>query len=225
MTQGGDNEVSRLLERVAELEHRLGVVEDTEAIRRLQYQYGYYLDKCYYDHVVDLFAEEGARVIFLHGVFEGKEGVSRLYAGRFKKRFGDGPKYGHLLDHPQLQGVVHVAGDRQTATARFRSFMQAGTHESQPGTRQWWEGGIYENTYVRENGMWKIQVLNFRQVFQAQFDTGWARTPESYDGYITETYPDDPHGPDRIDGDWQLFPHTETVPFHYQHPITGKTVG
>ena len=39
-------------ERVAELEHRLGMVEDELAIRRLQHAYGYYLDKCYYDEVV-----------------------------------------------------------------------------------------------------------------------------------------------------------------------------
>ena len=56
--------------RIAELEHRLGIVEDELAIRRLQHAYGYYLDKCYYDEVVDLFDEDG-EVIFIGGVYKG----------------------------------------------------------------------------------------------------------------------------------------------------------
>jgi len=31
--------------RVAELEHQLGVQQDIHAIRRLQYAYGYFIDK------------------------------------------------------------------------------------------------------------------------------------------------------------------------------------
>jgi hypothetical protein len=65
-------------ERVAELEHRLGIVEDELAIRRLQHAYGYYLDKCYYDEVVDLFDEDG-EVIFIGGVYKGRAGAARLY--------------------------------------------------------------------------------------------------------------------------------------------------
>lgn len=159
----GDDELRRLAGRVDELEHRLGVVEDTEAVHR-------------------------------------------------------------LLDHPQLQGVVHVAPDRCTARGRFRSLMQTGTHETQPGTRQWWEGGLYENTYVREGGQWKIQVLNLRQVWVASFEEGWAHSPVEYDGYLAETYPDDPFGPDEVVSNWSMWPDTTTFPFHYNHPLTGEEV-
>lgn len=216
----------RLTARIAELEHRLGVLEDRAAIERLQFQYGYYLDKCYYDEVVELFADEGARMHFLHGVFEGKEGVARLMCGRFKNRFAggvNGPSHGRLLEHPQLQPVITVAPDRQSAQGRFRTFMQAGTHISVGEPRHWWEGGVYENTYVREKGQWKIQVLNFRQVFQADFATGWAAS-DMPAPYCTTTYPDDPFGPDEIRPVWQMFPSTETIPFHYPHPVTGREV-
>ncbi|GII25075.1 nuclear transport factor 2 family protein [Planosporangium mesophilum] len=229
MTSSTENtpDTAALHQRIADLEHRLGVVEDIQAIERLQFQYGYYLDKTYYDQVVDLFADNDPEVHFLHGIWRGKEGVRRLYGGRFKTKFAggqNGPRYGQLLDHPQLQPVVTVAPDRQSAKARVRSVMQAGTHESQPGFRQWWEGGIYENSYVRENGQWRIKVLNWRAQWQGQFDQGWSRTPLEYDGYITELYPADPHGPDEIVADWKMFPHTETVPFHYTHPVTGEDV-
>src|SRR6266567_597218 len=76
-------------DRLAELEHRLGILEDTLAIRNLQHAYGYYLDKCLYDEVVDLFAEEG-EVIFIGGVYKGKKGAARLYAGRFRNNFAGG---------------------------------------------------------------------------------------------------------------------------------------
>jgi len=41
---------------VADLERQLTAVADVQAIERLQHQYGYYLDKCLYEEVVDLFA-------------------------------------------------------------------------------------------------------------------------------------------------------------------------
>jgi SnoaL-like protein len=220
--------VAQLLARVAELEHRLGIAEDVQAIERLQYQYGYYLDKCYYDEVVDLFTDDDPEVHFLHGRFRGKDGVRRLYAGRFKKRFSDGrngPVHARLLDHPQLQPVITVAEDRRTARARVRSVMQAGNHLSHQQPRQWWEGGIYENSYVRENGQWKIKVLNFRQVFQAEFEKGWMHSDPNYTPFLSVCYPEDPYGPDEIVGDWQMFPETRTVPFHYPHPVTGRPVG
>ena len=128
------------------------------AIRKLQHLYGYFIDKCLYEETVDLFADNGV-VRFFGGIWKGKEGVRRLYVGRFRKRFTDdynGPVTGFLLEHPQMQDVVDVAPDRKTAKARFRCLMQAGRHAAHGGPRQWWEGGLYENEYVREDGVWKI---------------------------------------------------------------------
>jgi len=92
-------------DRIAELENRLGLVEDALAIRNLQHAYGYYLDKCYYDEVVDLFDPDG-EVVFIGGVYRGRAGIARLYTGRFRSRFTDGhngPQHGRLLDHPMLR--------------------------------------------------------------------------------------------------------------------------
>src|SRR3954470_18232397 len=66
-TQRSDmsDQVAALEARLAQLEDRLTRAEDVEAIRRLQYQYGYYLDKTYYEEVVELFADrEDTRVHF-----------------------------------------------------------------------------------------------------------------------------------------------------------------
>lgn len=214
-------------DRIADLEHRLGIVEDTLAIRNLQHAYGYYLDKCLYDEVVDLFADDG-QVMFIGGVYKGRAGVARLYTGRFRKRFtggSNGPAHGRLLDHPQLQDIIHVSPDRQTGYARFRTLMQAGTHESFGQPRQWWEGGLYENTYTAQDGVWKIKVLFYRPFWHADFTTGWAHTPPDYVPNSSLTYPEDPDGPDELLTDPpRLWPDTTTFPFHYRHPVTGKEV-
>jgi hypothetical protein len=106
--------------------------------------------------------------------------------------------------------------------------MQAGSHESRKkevpaDRRQWWEGGIYENAYVREGGIWKIKVLNYRVVYHGLYDQGWAFTPAGFTAFYQETYPALPQGPDELMSPTPvLWPETEVVPFHYVHPVTGK---
>jgi len=110
-------------------------------------------------------------VQFLNGRFRGKAGVKRLYIERFQKTFvngRNGPVHGFLLDHLQAQDVVDFYPDTSPpkAKARFRALMSAGSHESQDGVlprglRQWWEGGLYENEYIKEDGVWKIFRLRY----------------------------------------------------------------
>jgi hypothetical protein len=225
-----DEEVTMTADdKIAELEHRLGIVEDELAIRRLQHAYGYYLDKCYYDEVVDLF-DEDCEVIFIGGVYKGRAGAARLYTGRFRSRFADGhngPQFGRLLEHPMLQDLIHVAPDRRTAYARYRTLMQAGTHElaaaADTPVRQWMEGGVYENVYTSTDGIWKIKKLFYRAFWHGTIEEGWAHTPPDYVPNASVTYPEDPYGPDELlENAPRLWPETTTLPFHYKHPVTGK---
>lgn len=103
-----DDKVKEPEKKVEELVNQVGLLEDEKAIRKLHYSYGYYLDKCLYNEVVDLFAEN-------------------------------------------------------TYTPR-----------------QWWEGGLYENDYVKEDGIRKIKVLNYRPVYHATFEHGWTYTKPQF---------------------------------------------
>jgi len=126
-----EDRIQALEKRVDELADRLGRAEDELAIRRLQHAYGYFMDKCKYEEVVDLFSERG-QTYFLGGIFKGKAGVRRLYCGRLGEKFGQGknaPMRGLLLDHLTLQDVITVAPDGMSAKGRFRTFMQGGSHE------------------------------------------------------------------------------------------------
>ncbi len=228
------DELEALRRQVAQLTQHLGMLEDTQAVRRVQFAYGYYMDKGLYREVVDLFADDG-EVRFMGGIFRGKErGVKRLYIDRFRRVFThdrNAPAYGFMLEHLQLQDIIDVAADRQSARGRFRCFMQAGSHVSKPDRvttvpLQWWEAGVYENTYVREGGVWKIRVLNYCLSWQADYEKGWAHS-KPYEGpFFRKTYPEDPGGPDEISAERPPFwPDTAVVPFHFPHPVTGRPHG
>lgn len=228
-----EDRISRLEALVSQLDKRLQIREDELDIRKLQFLYGYLIDKCLYRETVDLFTDDG-QVRFFGGVWKGKEGVRRLYVERFQKRFthgNNGPIDGFLLDHPQLQDIIDVAPDGVTAFGRARSMMQAGRHKdyvdpNDPAQvpRQWWEGGIYENTYKKVGGKWHIHILNYVPQWHADFDSGWANTKSQYVPFPDKTYPEDPSGPDELLTDRWLWPTHRVVPFHMPHPITGKEI-
>jgi len=87
---------------------------------------------------------------------------------------------------------------------------------------QWWEGGLYENEYVKEGNLWKIKVLDYRAIWHADYAKGWAYTKPNYVPPASKTYPEDPLGPDRLLPKRVLWPDTDVVPFHYPHPVTGE---
>jgi len=225
-----EQQVKSLEKKVEALTRELTEVHDELKIRKLQHAYGYYIDKCLYDEVIDLFSDD-CEVRFMHGVYKGKAGARRLYVESFQKRFTggkNGPIYGFLLDHPMYQDVVTITPDGQMAHARFRCNMQAGTHVNVTPNgqtpRQWWEGALYENVYKKVDGTWRIHVLNYNPVWHANFETGWAYTPPEYVRFADESqlYPKNPLGPDAIDRTQVLWPDHGVLTFHYPHPVTGK---
>ncbi|KNG51157.1 SnoaL-like domain-like protein [Stemphylium lycopersici] len=227
------SEVEQLKAAVERLQSQVTRLSDQEDIRKLQYTYGYYLDKCLYKEVANLYADHPDTCVeFLGGRYNGKEGVKRLYIGRFAESFvagRNGPVHGFLLDHPQMQGIIDVNDEGTRAKGRFRSMMSAGTHDSIKDTHprglvQWWEGGLYENEYIKEDGVWKIFRLKYFPFWHATFEKGWAHTKPNYVPFLSKTYPTDPDGPDVLCDHPMLWPDTRVVPFHYKHPVTGEQV-
>jgi hypothetical protein len=223
-----EDRITQLEKRIEDLTNQVGILEDTFAVRHLQHKYGYYIDKGFYEAILELFSND-CEVHFLGGVYKGKAGAKRLFIDRSRATFmggTDGPKPGVLMEHPQLQDIVDVAPDRKSAKGRFRYFMQAGTHYTTGKPYQWWEGGLYENVYVKEDGVWKIKVLIPKMVYIGEYEHGWAYTKPQMFPFAAETYPEDPLGPDELSQEKQvLWPDTDNLPFHYSHPVTGKPIG
>ena len=170
-------------ERLAALEQRVGQLEDINAIRRLHWAYGYYIDFNRAEDVVQLFAADGA-VVFLSGEYRGHAGIRRLYGTWFQNYFTqgvNGPVDGLLLDHFQMQDIITVAPDRCSAKGRFRGLLMGGSHESRAYKPaglplQFFEAGLYENEYVCEAGIWKIKRLDYMMQWQADYEKGWSKT-------------------------------------------------
>ena len=171
---------------------------------------------------------------FMGGRYNGKACVRRLYCDRFRASFTgghNGPIQAFLLDHQQLQPIVDVAADGKTALGRFRAFLQAGSHELRQDTEipplQWWEAGIYENQFVKDDGVWKIKLTHYNLFWQSDYETGGDHKPyQGHESHIPKLFPEDPAGPDEIvGGALPFWPETPVVPFHYPHPVTGKKWG
>ena len=223
------SEIEELRAANRALELRLGKLEDAADIKRLHFSYGYYIDYCHYEDVVNLFAED-AEVVFLSGVYKGHTGIRRLYIDWILGLFNqgrEGADDGLLFDHIQMQDVITIADDRMTAKGRFRGIMLGGSHDIRTYKpagvpQQFMESGIYENDYVREDGVWKIKRLDYMLQWQAEYETGWAHT-DSHLQPAQKLFPEDPFGPDvLLDTKRQTWPYRQDTPVHYAHPVIAK---
>jgi len=213
--------------RITLLEEEVGRLGDLQAIRKLQHAYGYFMDKCMFAEIVDLFAED-CELRFMGGIYHGKAGARRLYGGGSGL---SGPVDGMLFEHLIVQDIIDVAPDRTTARGRFRTFMQGGVHSSKTDAPpsippQFLEGGVYENSYVREDGVWKFKVFDYNVVWQADFSDGWANSPDDSLMVAAQPtlYPENPRGPDAHGPVPRRWPKAVVVPFHYVHPVTGAPI-
>ena len=67
---------------------------------------------------------------------------------------------------------------------------------------------VYENEYILENGIWKIFKLRYFPFWHADFDKGWQKTQPNYVPFFSQTYPDDPAGPDELTPNNMMWPDT-----------------
>lgn len=226
------DELSQLRDQVAALSARVGLVEAEAQIRKLHHAYGYLMDYCWYDEVIELFAEDG-EAVFLSGVYKGHESLGRLYKDFLGMAYTEGrlgPLPGFLADHHLMQDVITVSPDGTSAKLRGRALLMLGSHESRADRPphipdQVYEGALYENDYVCEDGIWKIKRLDYALQWQALYDKGWTHTETDLPPAVP-VYPESPIGPDYlIENTRQVWPGRSAFPFHYRHPVTGRPIG
>jgi hypothetical protein len=214
-----DREKRVVLQRQLELlESEADRIEDVRALKRLQRAYGYYVDQGLWNQAADLFEPQGTIEIGLDGVYVGQERV-RQYLLAYGSGH-EGLRHGQLNEHLMLQPVVHVAEDGHTAKARWRALIMAG----QLGESAFWGEGVFENEYVKQNGIWKISKLHWYQTFMVPYKGGWAKNTDSTGGiYVSKRIPPDRPPSER----YEVWPEVYTPPFHYKNPApssSGKSI-
>jgi hypothetical protein len=202
---------------IASLTARLEKLEGTRAVKKLQRAFGYYIDRGLWSDAAELFTDDGSIEIGIDGVYVGKarieEYLRRLHGGQ------EGLIYGQLNEWVTLQPAVFVAEDGRSATARWRDHGMLGQYKQHAE----WRDGIYENTYVREAGIWKLKSLHLYVNFVAPYEKGWARL-QAGEGLVqseaSKAFPPD-RGPST---QYRPFPETQVPAFQALHPVTGQPV-
>lgn len=201
----------RIGTQMAALDKQITRLEDVDAIERLQNAYGFYRDKWQWDDAAELFASKGTREIAQRGVYVTRAHVRRSFDI-------DGPagiRQGEVAEHFLYQHVIHVSDDGRTAHARVRELTLAGEY----GKRAEVGGEVAENTFVKEQGIWKIQAEHQYTTFWADYTQGWSS------GYQPIAGPSSAIPADRPATEvYAAFPDYYIPPFHYANPVSGRAI-
>jgi hypothetical protein len=204
-------DTASLTKALDDIDQRIGRLEDFAQLENLQMRYGYYLATLEWDRLANLFASDGTIEIALRGVYVGRANIRRSL-----NLYGEpGVHEGNLHNHMQYQPVIHVAPDGKTARVRARAFSMMGNY----GKAGMWMGGIYENQFVKENGVWKFQHDQVFNTYFTPFDVGWKDLQPRPPPGITATNP--PDRPPTMP--FEMYPKPTYWPaFHYNNPVTGN---
>ena len=148
----------------AELQRRLDVIEDIEAIKRLKAEY---CDICDSDHdqdrIVGIFTADG--------IWESK-GVGRAQGhAELRKLFKSFEERISFSQHNVFNPRIEVNGDQARGTWYF-----LGPFTFRKDNRAIWLAARYEEEYVKSAGVWKFRHLNAIGRMAASYETGWATT-------------------------------------------------
>ena len=139
---------------VEELEKRLKILEDKNAIKDLHREYAYLLIMQRWDDMVECFSEDATAVIASRPPCTGKSEIRTLLTAVIAKHV---PKNeGHFLTQP----VISVAGDKAEGYWLLYVLL--------PEPALGWRQARYDCEYVKVDGRWKFSSL----VFQAPWPAG-----------------------------------------------------
>ncbi len=139
--------------------------EAIRAVKNLQYAYSHYAQYGLWNEMGALFAGDG-EVIWGDGSLKGAATIAKYNMDTFgagKPGLPAGVVNTLFIDVP----LVNLSVDGNSAQARWY-----GMHMLGGGTDARWEGGTFENEYVKDQGVWKISRLHFFPQFGGPYEGG-----------------------------------------------------
>ncbi len=204
-----------LEEKVKAQEKELTILKDIEAIKKLQKAYGYYVEHMMYQEIVDCFSDSPDVVLdWLEGKYLGKEGVRKYF--EFMKAAP--PEFQHQV--MQIAGIVDVAPDSKKARGRWYAFGGIFIPREEGVTRSL-VSGIYENGYIKEDGVWKILSIKWVIPYAVRIKEAWALPEDVNRPYLAGQFRG-PRPDIDIDRNDLRYVSGYIFPFHYKHPVTGR---
>ena len=147
----------------SDLEKRITVLEDIEAIKQLKARYCAICDDDHNpDKIGSVFAEDGIWEGGDFGKAQGHQAIRKLFEG-FKQLIS-------FSQHNVMNPIIDVNGDRATGIWYF-----LGPFTMRSGNRAMWLGARYEDDYIKLDGEWKISHLRAIGRMSAPYEKGWAK--------------------------------------------------
>jgi SnoaL-like domain len=194
-----------------QIEHRIGAMNDEDKIRNLQNMYGYYADRKMWSDVVDLFALNGVYEIGGLGVWHGPKSIRRA----LERDGPEGLQRGQVNDQLQLSVIVHIDPSEMEAHARG---MTLGMLSPKLG-EAYWAVGVFENRYIKQAGVWRVQEMHWFPQMKADYYQGWARSS------VPEAKPAHASAPDQPSPVQRSLQRSGAIPaFSFDNPATGKAI-
>jgi hypothetical protein len=154
----------------AELERRLTVLEDVEAIKRLKAEYGDICDGGFNsDRMAGIFAEDG----IWDGTREGKVAWRAQGHEEIRKLAKSFAERVSFSQHNDFNPRILVNGNAAHARWNF-----LGPFTFRKGNHQIWLAVFYEDDCVKVDGVWKFQRSTSLVRMAALYEDGWALQPK-----------------------------------------------
>jgi hypothetical protein len=215
--------IEELEARIAFLETKVRRLEDTEAIKKLQRAYGFYLEHWMAEDIVDLFADgPDTTLMVAAGQYRGKDAIRRFFhhGKEAESRYAPNPEFLHQV--MQLSGVVDVDPEGKTAKGRWYGFganaFPAEGGKVNPG----WMDGVYEVDYVKEDEVWKLKKVHWCMTFHAPWTVGFVDPAKREDIKMDRPYQRNPALRPTGAPEETLYPSGFICPFHFKNPVTGR---
>ncbi len=145
-------------------------VARAEAIRdvkTLQRSYSQYAQFGLWNEMAALFAQDGTLELGTDQV-SGRAAIASFFANRFgngQQGLEPGAVNTELIAAP----VVNLSVDGRGAKGRWDGFILRSDSRGNASI----QGGIFENSYLIEHGVWKIADLHFYPQYAGPYETGW----------------------------------------------------
>ena len=162
--------------RLQEMQQRLRVVEDEQAIARLKALYAERVDARYergrprQGAVLERLALEIAELFTEDAVWDG--GALGVCRGRDQIAERMAKPTLHASWHFFVNPRIRVEGDR--ASARWDLLAPCTT----PDDRPHWMSGVEDDEYQRVDGVWLHSRMKLKLSFMAPHDRGWVKKPK-----------------------------------------------
>ncbi|MGE0825259.1 MAG: nuclear transport factor 2 family protein [Candidatus Binatia bacterium] len=149
------------------VERRLQVLEDIEAIKRLKVRYCQCADRQDYPGFAQLFTEDAVWEGGAFGHAEGRKSIEQFL------RDAQGQSLPFAI-HYVMNAMVDVEGD--TAVGHWY-LLEPCTMTMADGkqTQAVWGTATYEDHFARVNGTWLFTKVHLKPVFWTPFEQGWVK--------------------------------------------------